>query len=150
MSSPWGEYGLRIMLKKTLLDELAAAADRFLAGDRAPPVQPADMLTLWFGDSGQLNAVQVEDSGGSLNLNVSFEYEAVEAPLAPTPTPVSGTQSATFKAAVTPRDAGGRPLDMERVAEPVLGSWLLTGGSVVLGLLSVGIILRLWRRRPPE
>ena len=148
MSTVWGDYGLRIALKKTLLDELAAAADRFLAGDKAPPVQPADVLTLWFGDSGQLSAVQVEDSAGSLNLNVRFEYEAEESPLLPTP--VSGTQSASFPTSVAPRDAGSRPLDMERVAEPVLGSWLLTGVSVVLGLLSVGIILRLRRRRPPE
>lgn len=146
-TSIWGDYGLRIALRKTLLDELAAAADRFLAGDKAPPVQPPDVLTLWFGDSGQLNAVQVEDTAGSLNLNVSFEYEAMESPLPPTP--VSATQDLTPTASVTPPQAGGRPIDTDRLAEPVLNSWLLIGLSLVLGLLSVGIVIRL-RRRPPS
>ncbi len=147
-TSLWGDYGLRIALKKTLLDELAAAADRFLAGDNAPPVQPPDALTLWFGDSGQLNAVQVEDSAGSLNLNVHFEYEPAESP-SPSP-PLSATQDPTPTASATPRQLGGRPLDMDRLAEPVLSSWLLIGLSVALGLLSVGIVVRLLRRPPSE
>ena len=143
-----GEHGLRIALRKTLLDQLGAAADRFLAGSNAPPVQPPDVLMLWFGQSGEIDAVQVEDTGGSLNLEVRFEYDVVEE--TPPPTSSPGTQGTVPEHATTPRAAADRALDVAQVVEPVFDNRALFGLSVVLGLLSVGVVFRLRRRQPRE
>jgi hypothetical protein len=141
-SSELGTHGLQLTLKTTVMDRLATMADTMLAGDDAPPVHCPDLLTLWFNDEGRLDGVQVDNSDGSLHLEVRLTYDAFNLPADEMRDILALGMSHGGGGAGMAGGAGPAGL-IDRVAQAVLPSRFLLVLTVIMAAVSVAVVVRI-------